>query len=119
MSKHNKKHREQRETNSSNGFDLNNLDLSQMGNLLNNINPNQLSSMLNNIDMNQLSGMLQGFNNQGNQNRTSENGQQQRSATNDKRIELLTAIKPLVDADKSRIIDSIIQMYTISKIVKK
>jgi hypothetical protein len=118
MSKHSKKHREKRQSNSSNGFDLNNFDLSQMGNLFNNINPNQLSNMLNNIDMNQLSGMLQGFNNQGNENSTNVSGQQQ-SGVGDKRIELLNAIKPLVDADKTRIIDSIIQMYTISKIVKK
>jgi hypothetical protein len=85
-----------------------------MGSLLNNINPNQLSNMLNNVDMSQLSSMLQGFNAP-----SGKTSSQPQSGSNDKRLELLNAIKPLVDADKSKLIDSIIQMYTISRIVKR
>lgn len=114
MSRHSKKHKDSESSNSTGGFNLNNVDFSQMGNLLNGINPNQLTNMLGNFDMNQLTSMLQGFNTQ-----NGENVQQNRTQSGDRRIELLNAIKPLVDAEKSKIIDSFIQMYTITKIVKR
>ena len=106
MSKHSKKHSRQQEYNDGNNFDMNN-----MGNLFNNINPNQLSGLLNNIDLSQLSSMFQG---------TSENHSPNvQSGGGDRRLELLNALKPMVDADKSRMIDSIIQIYNISKIMRR
>jgi len=116
MSKHRRKHRDRNGNDFNNGFDLGNFDLGQMGNLLNNVDPNQLSGLLNNIDMSQLSSMFQGG---------APESQEKSSlgssgkVSGDRRIELLNAIKPLVDADKSRLLDSIIQLYAISKIIKK
>lgn len=107
MSKQRRKHDD---TPNNNGFDLSN-----MGNLLNNINPNQLAGMLNGIDMNQLSSMVQNFS--GNQSQAQNNGAS--IANNTRSIELLNAIKPLVDAEKSQLIDSVIQLYSITKIIKK
>jgi hypothetical protein len=116
MSKHRRKHRDQSGNDFNNGFDLGNFDLGQMGNLLNNIDPNQLSGLLNNIDMSQLSSMFQGGSPE-NQGKSSSGGSNKVSG--DRRMELLNALKPMVDADKSRLLDSIIQLYAISKIIKK
>lgn len=107
MSKQRRKHND---TANNNGFDFSN-----MGNLLNNINPNQLAGMLNGMDMNQLSGMIQNFT--GNQNQV-QNGSSP-LVNNTRSIELLNAIKPLVDAEKSQLIDSVIQLYSITKIIRK
>jgi hypothetical protein len=109
MGKHNKKHNRQQD-NVANGFDMN-----QIGNLFN-MNPNQLSGLLNNVDLNQLSSMFQGMGGGGS---GGSSNVQQPQAGSDKRMEMLNAIKPLVDADKSKLIDSIIQIYNISRIMKK
>lgn len=113
MSKHSRKHNRQNYDNRNNDAGEN-----QMGNPFNNMNPNQLAGMLNNVNLNQLSSMLQGFmgNNQGVGNITENNNV---SSGVDRRIELLNAIKPLVDAEKSKLIDSILQVYTITRIMKK
>lgn len=112
MSKQRKKHNN---TNTNNGFDFKNLDMNNMGNLLNNIDPNQLAGILNGIDINQLKNMFQNFN--GNQEKGQ--GVPRNSTSNFRSIEILNAIKPLVNAERSQLIDSIIQLYTISKIIKK
>jgi hypothetical protein len=108
MGKHSKKHSRGEGSNATNNFDL-----SQMGNLLN-MDPNQLSGLLNNVDLSQLSSMLQGMNSgSGGGSASTPQG------SYDKRLELLNAMKPLVDAEKSQLIDSIIQIYNISRIMKK
>ena len=113
MGKHNRKHSRYEENNSG----KNNFDMSQMGNLLN-MDPNQLSGLLNNVDLNQLSSMFQGMGG-GNKGGGSDVSSGQQHAGQDKRLELLNALKPLVDAEKSQLIDSIIQIYNISRIIKK
>jgi hypothetical protein len=117
MSKHNKKHSSQQVNNGFNNFDFNNLDINQFSNLLNNFNPNQLAGLLNNVDINQLTSMLQGMNLNSGANANVKS--KANTVINDRRIELLNAIKPLVDSEKSLLIDRIIQLYTISRIVKK
>ncbi|ERI89407.1 hypothetical protein HMPREF1982_04678 [Clostridiales bacterium oral taxon 876 str. F0540] len=112
MSKRSRKHNRQQENSGMNNFDFSNFDMSQMGNLLNNINPNQLSGLLNNVDLNQVTSMLQGMG-------VNNSPNVEQSNYNDKRLELLNAIRPLVDADKSKLIDTMIQIYNISRIVKK
>lgn len=113
LGKHKKKH-SNKSNSGTNNFDLNNIDMSQMNNLLNNFNPNQLAGMLNNIDMNQISSMLQGMGG------SSDQGVPEPAPkSNDKRLELLHAMKPLVDAEKSKLIDSIIGIYNLSKVIKK
>lgn len=114
MGKHRKKHRREQD-NSNNSFDFSNFDMSQIGGLLNNVNPNQIAGLLNNVDLNQLSSMFQGMNS----NEAPNTQVAPTIGSGDRRVELLNAIKPLVDADKSRIIDTMIQIYAISKIMKK
>jgi hypothetical protein len=110
LGKHSKKHNRDQGNN-------NNFDMSQMGNLFN-MDPNQLSGLLNNIDMNQINSMLQGMT--GGSSSGGAGGTSSAPQGNyDKRMELLNAMKPLVDAEKSRMIDSIIQIYNISRIMKK
>jgi hypothetical protein len=113
MGKHSKKHNRQQENNKGS----NNFDMSQMGNLLN-MDPNQLSGLLNNIDLSQLSSMFQGIGG-GGSGGTSSAGSGGQQIGQDKRMELLNAIKPLVDSEKSQLLDSIIQIYNISRIMKK
>lgn len=109
MSKQRKKHNNSNNTN--NGFDINNLDLNNIGSLFNNMNPNQLAGLLNNVDINQLKNMFQGASN-GQGGRGNQLG-------GIRSVELLNAMKPLVSAERSQIIDSIIQLYNISQIIKK
>ena len=113
MGKHGKKNNSQQENNNG----KNNFDMSKMGNLLN-MDPNQLSGLLNNVDLNQLSSMFQGMGGggSGGGNSASSGAQQ---VGQDKRMELLNAIRPLVDSEKSQLLDSIIQIYNISRIIKK
>lgn len=114
MSKHRKHNRQRGSDNGGNS----NFDVSQLGGLFNNMNPNQMAGLLNNVDMNQLSSVLQGF--MGNSGEGGNAGETSAAPlANDRRIELLNAIKPLVDAEKSRLIDSILQVYTITRIIKK
>ncbi len=112
MGKHSKKHNRHQENNNG----TNNFDASQMGNLFN-MDPNQLSGLLNNIDLTQLSSMFQGMGGGGSGGNSAGVGGQQ--VGQDKRMELLNAIKPLVNAEKSQLLDSIIQIYNISRIMKK
>ncbi|MCM0649847.1 hypothetical protein NBE98_15885 [Clostridium swellfunianum] len=116
MGKHNRKHNRNKEDNNQGNNNLNNFDMGQVGNLLN-MDPSQLSGMLNNIDMNQISSMLQGMGGGGSASKGGESNMTQ--GNYDKRMELLNAMKPLVDAEKSQLIDSIIQIYNISRIMKK
>ncbi|MFL0267268.1 hypothetical protein [Candidatus Clostridium radicumherbarum] len=109
MSKQRKKHNNSNNTN--NGFDINNLDLNNIGSLLNNMNPNQLSGLLNNVDINQFKNMFSGSNN--------GQGGKGNQIGNIRSVELLNAMKPLVNAERSQLIDSIIQLFNISQIMKK
>lgn len=125
MGKHRKKHnkRNGQRTASPNYFNPENLN--DISSLLNNVDVNQLASMLNNIDLSQVSSMLSGLNSGGNGNgngneneNESRNYNQLSSGQGDKRVEILNAIKPLMDEEKGNLISSIIQLYTISKILK-
>jgi hypothetical protein len=117
MAKHHKRPSGQQRNGEFNNFDLNNFDLSQFSGLLNNFNSNQLSGLLNNVDLNQITSMIQGMN-PGNGGNTDVKSKPS-PVINDKRIELLNALKPLVDSEKSLLLDKIIQLYTISRIVRK
>lgn len=119
MGKHRKKHnkRSGQRTASPNYFNPENLN--DISSLLNNVDVNQLASMLNNIDISQVSSMLSGLNSGGSGNENeSRDYNQHSSGQGDKRVDILNAIKPLMDEEKGNLINSIIQLYTISKILK-
>ncbi|SKA80836.1 hypothetical protein SAMN05428976_104121 [Clostridium sp. USBA 49] len=108
MSKHSKKQKRYHDEDRNNNFDIN-----QIGNLFSNMDPNQLTGLLNNVDLSQLSSMVQNF----------MSGEQTENNVSfkemDKRIEILNAMKPLVDSDKSKLIDSILQIYNITRLMKR
>jgi hypothetical protein len=75
---------------------------------------NNLANLLSNIDMSQLSDFMSNLGM--NSEEDNANGS---TGVNDKRIELLSAIKPMLDSEKGQILDTIMQLYGISKILKK
>lgn len=81
----------------------------------NNFDFSNIANMLNNIDIGQLSSLLGSFN-----PGSSEDDKRSRSSGRggEKAIELLNALKPVVNSDRAEIIDMVIQMYVISKILK-
>jgi hypothetical protein len=123
MGKHRRKHnkRNGQKTASPNTFNTENLN--DIGSLLNNVDMNQLASMLNNIDLSQVSSMLSGLNSGGSGSRNEDGNENRNYSENslvqgDKRVEILNAIKPLMDEEKGNFINSVIQLYMISKILK-
>lgn len=127
MSKHRRRSSNNDYNNSFNGGNQGNgFDMSQLGGLFNNMDPNMLNGLFNNVDMNQLSSILSGMggnmrgNTNGNTNASNNNiSPNAAQPAGDRRIDLLNAIKPLVDAERSNFIDTVIQLYAISKIIKR
>ena len=77
-----------------------------------------LSSLLNNVDMSQLTEMMSnlGINPGENVNAA---GADVSAPRGDRRVEVLTAIRPMLDAEKTQILDTIMQLYGISRVLKK
>lgn len=69
------------------------------------------SKLLNNIDINEL---MNAF---GSMDFSKDNGNVIQGKKGKKGIEVLNAVKPLVDSQRSQIIDTIIQLYYIKKII--
>lgn len=121
MGKHRKKHNKRNGQKATSPNTFNPENLNDIGSLLSNVDMNQLASMLNNIDINQVSSMLSGLNSGGSGN---GDGSENRSFSEnspiqgDKRVDILNAIKPLMDEEKGNFINSVIQLYMISKILK-
>lgn len=82
------------------GLDFSNIDMGQLSNLLNNVDLSQLSSLFGSMNM-------------------GPSGSAAPSGLGDRRIQLLNAVKPLVPSERADIIDLIMQIYTISKILKR
>jgi hypothetical protein len=89
---------------------------------------NNLASLLNNIDMSQLSDFMSslGINNKEEDTGSSVAagignavGNGIGTGVNDRRLEVMSALRPMLDTDKVQILDTIIQLYGISKILKK
>ncbi|HEY5560237.1 MAG TPA: hypothetical protein VIK72_00525 [Clostridiaceae bacterium] len=82
---------------------------------------NNIASLLNNIDMSQLSDFMSNLG-MGTEGENVADGIGAGAGTglvNDKRLEVMSAIKPMLDTEKGQILDTIIQLYGISKILKK
>ncbi|GAA0718027.1 hypothetical protein GCM10008905_04250 [Clostridium malenominatum] len=104
-----KKHRRKREEN--NNSDNNNNNIMD---LLNNIDEDQISSLLSNFNLGNL-GNLGNMNNSGiNNNNINLN-----NVEKDETLQLLYAIKPMVNAERGAIIEKIIQLYSIGRMLKK
>lgn len=67
-----------------------------------------INKLLQNVDLNEIMNIM------GNLNLPQNNGKKMKR---EKRIEVLNAVKPLLTAEKSDIVDTIIQLYFIKKII--
>jgi hypothetical protein len=128
------------------GLDLGGIDMNQISGLLQNVDMNQISGLLKNVDMNQISGLLKNIdisqllsmvssiggvggigNILGGLSGIGGNSQQSNSVergaarhySGDRRLEVLYALKPMVTPERANLIDMILQIYTISKILKR
>lgn len=88
--------------NSSGG---NGLDLSSLGNI---------AALLNTIDLNKITSMLGGLNNSLPVN-TSGNGANRDQGAEERKIELANALRTLINADKSELLQVALQIYAATK----
>lgn len=111
-----------------NPMDFSNIDFSQIASMLQNVDMNQLSSMLSGMGglggLGNLAGMFMG----GAPGAAAGGGAPTQGRqpmpgaipfTGDRRIDLLNAVRPMVTPERAGIIDMIIQLYTISKILRR
>lgn len=85
-------------------------NLGNIASLLKNVDINQILGLLNSIDISQFSSLLgsSSVNSEGNNN----------SRKSSREIEVLNAIKPMVNAQRGELIDLVMQIYAISRILK-
>lgn len=96
-------------------------------NNMNNINGNNIMDMLNNIDQDQLNNIMQslGVNNplMGNMENaddvTSGGNMANTPPVQDKTLQLLYALKPMLTPDKAILIDRIIQIYSLGRVINR
>lgn len=87
-----------------------NSDLGDIAGLLKNVDISQVLNLLSSIDISQLSSLF-GF-----ANTKPEGGNVHRKGNRE--IEVLNAIKPMVNSERGELIDMILQIYSISRILK-
>jgi hypothetical protein len=103
MSRHRRRTRHEGSSQNSSGFNLNNLDLSSIAGIINNIDMNQVSAFLNNA-----------VNNGGDIEKDEKNNQIPDSNTSNaesRKSELIRALRTLINADKSEVLQIVIQLY--------
>ncbi|PRR79104.1 hypothetical protein CLLI_11660 [Clostridium liquoris] len=81
--------------------------------MLNNIDEEQISSLLSSLNLNNANAEanIEDDNTNTNANTSSDNA--------DKTLQILNAIKPMVNAERGDLIDRLIQLYSISRIINK
>lgn len=89
--------------------DFGNMDFSSIAGMFKNMDMSQIMNLLGSFDMSRLSSLFGsgGVNSQGNM-----------ASSIGKEYEVLNALKPMVNSKQSDIIDVILQIYTISKILR-
>lgn len=95
-------------------FDFNNLDMNSIASLLNNVDLGKVMSMFNGMG----NGMGNGNGNTANNSQEEINISRKSVDERNKKLELLNAMKPLFNAERSQILDAIMHLYAISKILK-
>ena len=87
----------------------------------NQFNLNSLSSLIGNVDENQINSLLSSLNINLNDS-TLEDGKNENNGVNnveDRGLLLLNALKPLLNAEKTQILETIMQIYSIGKVISK
>ncbi|OPJ55343.1 hypothetical protein [Clostridium oryzae] len=117
---------ENQNKNSQSNFDFNNIDISQLMGLLKNVDINQLTSMMGGLgDLSSIIGGSGGF--LGNLLGGLGSSTQEKSSipnysvpySGDKSIAILSALKPMVSVERAALIDMVIQLYAISRILRR
>jgi hypothetical protein len=103
MSRHRRRTRQEGASQSGSGFNLNNLDLSSIAGIINNIDMNQVSTFLNNAVKNEANTENGEKNNQTRDSNT--------SSVDPRRNEIIRAMRTLINADKSEVLQVVIQLY--------
>lgn len=122
MGKHKKHRRRATEENNVNA-NSNNVNTNSNNNLmemLNNIDKEQISSLLSSMNLGNIN--LDGNNSNefdSNEDNSNETNNVNNIDNSDKTVQILNAIKPMVNAERGEIIDRLIQLYAISRIIKK
>ncbi|MFT8314160.1 MAG: hypothetical protein ABF633_07855 [Clostridium sp.] len=97
-----------------------NMDFGNLAGMLKNVDMSQIMNLLGSVDMNQMSSlfgsMSGGGGNSGNGGSTGNTARY--SGGRGREFELLNAIKPMVSPERGDLIDIILQIYTISKILR-
>ncbi|WP_010238609.1 hypothetical protein [Clostridium arbusti] len=92
--------------------DFGNMDFGNLAGMLKGIDMSQIMNLLGSVDMSQMSSL---FGSMSGGSAAPEPGIARHS---NREFELLNAIKPMVSAERGDLIDIILQIYTISKILK-
>ncbi|NFG94005.1 hypothetical protein FC815_13590 [Clostridium botulinum] len=106
MSKHKKKHKDRYDNRNGNNLDMNNIQ-----NMLNNIDMNQLSNIMSSLN--------KGNNNYNNMNNYLFYNMSPNQMHNDYTLQFLNMLRPMVNPDKKDLLDKLIQIYYVSRLMKK
>ena len=96
-----------------NGLDLSKIDFGQVADLMKKIDISQISSMLSGL------GGLGNLGGSASEPTKNEGDRSQGGVGGGRRVELLNAIRPMVTPQRADLIDVIMQLYSISKILRK
>ena len=119
MSKH-QHHRTHINNSQENNDSKSTLDINTIANLLNNIKPDDLSALVSSLNL--------GGSKTVSPNEVTKNDEtpvkpvqpeNQNSSNSSTTLDLLTALKPLLTAERSQTLDKILQLYSIGNILKK
>ncbi|AJA48975.1 hypothetical protein CPAST_c29090 [Clostridium pasteurianum DSM 525 = ATCC 6013] len=95
-----------------------NIDFENLSGILKNVDISQIMNLLGSIDMNQISSLLGSFSGGGGRGDASPEYEASPFYGRGREYEVLNAIKPMVSAERGDLIDIILQIYTISRILK-
>lgn len=119
MSRH-KKHRRHIDHSKENNNKKSTFDINTIADLLNNIKPEDLSALLSTFNLGSSKNVNQNELIQEDETMSKpDQDEVQNTASSNTTMDLLTAIKPLVSYERGEILDKIIQIYSISNIIKK
>ena len=112
------------------GFDMNNIDFGQIAGILQNVDISKISSILSGFGAGGGLGSLGNLGNlgalgsllgmgAGSESQRETSRSESIAYSGDRRMDLLHALKPMVSQERANLIDVIIQLYMISKILKR
>lgn len=96
-----------------------NIDFENLAGILKNVDISQIMNLLGSVDMNQISSLFGSFSGGGGgRGNDSQEYEAAPFGGRGKEYEVLNAIKPMVSPERGDLIDIILQIYTISKILR-